>query len=142
MAKMRVGKEKNGFKIMDEGVTILKITECEDKYDDFKKVSYTFSNSSGTTFKKTFTFVTKNEINETVKDLWTTLTRRALNLPKDEEPDVEFSDLVGTYVKGYVKHNTYTVQSGEHAGEERTNAELDIWSKEFPLENAFQEIAK
>lgn len=123
MAKMKVGKV--GFSLIPEGVHVFKVVGCTDKYEDFDKVEYELQNSAGQKISNRFNFVDeKGEVNEISTFYWSKFARACLNLGANEEPEIDFSDLVGCYVEAEVKHNTYTVKSGEHRGEERTGANL------------------
>lgn len=124
MAKMRAGSLTN-VKKMNEGVYVLKITACEDNYDENGSVSYKFINSKGESFKQTIFFTYNDEVSEANVKRWNTLVHRALNKSDDEDlGDIDFSDIVDCYVKGYVKHNA------------KGYVELDIWNKENRLEYA------
>lgn len=123
MAKMRVGKV--GGNLIPEGVHVFKVVKCEDKYEDFDKVEYELQNSSGQKITNRFNFVdTNGEVNEIGAYYWFKFARACLNLGANEEPEIDFSDLVGCYVEAEVKHNTYIAKSGERKGEELTGANL------------------
>lgn len=123
MAKMKVGKV--GFSLIPEGVHVFKVVSCEDKYDDYDRVSYELQNSAGQKITNRFTFVNdKGEVNEISSFYWSKFARACLNLGANEEPEIDFSDLVGCYVEAEVKHNTYIAKSGDHKGEELTGANL------------------
>lgn len=123
MAKMKVGKV--GFSLIPEGVHVFKVVSCEDKYDDYDRVSYELQNSAGQKITNRFNFVNeKGEVNEISSFYWSKFARACLNLGANEEPEIEFSDLVGCYVEAEVKHNKYIAKSGEHKGEELTGANL------------------
>lgn len=123
MAKMKVGKV--GLSLISEGVHVFKVVSCDDKYEDFDKVSYELQTSSGQKINNRFTFVdSKGEVNEIGTYYWSKFARACLNLRAYEEPEIDFSDLVGCYVEAEVKHNTYIAKSGEHKGEEMKGANL------------------
>ena len=123
MAKMKVGKV--GFSLISEGVHVFKVVGCEDKYEDFSKVEYELQNASGQKISNRFNFVdSKGEVNEIGAYYWSKFARACLNLGANEEPEIDFSDLVGCYVEAEVKHNTYVAKSGEHKGEEMKGANL------------------
>ena len=123
MAKMKVGKV--GFSLIPEGVHVFKVVGCEDKYEDFDKVEYELQNSAGQKITNRFNFVdAKGEVNEIGTYYWSKFARACLNLGANEEPEIDFSDLVGCYVEAEVKHNTYVAKSGEHKGEEMKGANL------------------
>lgn len=123
MAKMKVGKA--GFSLIPEGVHVFKVVSCEDKYEEFDKVSYELQTSSGQKVTNRFNFVNdKGEVNDIGVFYWSKFARACLNLRVDEEPEIDFSDLVGCYVEAEVKHNTYIAKSGDHKGEELTGANL------------------
>lgn len=123
MAKMKVGKV--GFSLIPEGVHVFKVVSCEDKYEDYDRVSYELQTSSGQKITNRFNFVDgKGEVNEIGTFYWSKFARACLNLGANEEPEIDFSDLVGCYVEAEVKHNTYIAKSGDHKGEELTGANL------------------
>lgn len=123
MAKMKVGKV--GFSLIPEGVHVFKVVACEDKYEDFGKVSYDLLTASGQKISNRFTFVdAKGEVNEMATYYWTKFARACLNLGANDEPEIDFSDLIGCYVEAEVKHSSYIAKSGEHKGEEMTGANL------------------
>ena len=123
MAKMKVGKV--GFSLISEGVHVFKVVSCEDKYEDYDRVSYELQTSSGQKITNRFNFVDgKGEVNEIGTFYWSKFARACLNLGANEEPEIDFSDLVGCYVEAEVKHNTYIAKSGDHKGEELTGANL------------------
>lgn len=123
MAKFKVGKA--GFSLIPEGTHVLKVVDCTDKYEDFGKVSYELQNASGQKISNRFNFIdAKGEVNEIGAFYWSKFARACLNLGANEEPEIEFSDLVGCYVEAEVKHNTYIAKSGERKGEEMTGANL------------------
>lgn len=123
MAKMKVGKV--GFSLIPEGVHVFKVTSCEDKYEDFGRVSYELQTASGQKITNRFNFVdAKGEVNEIGAFYWSKFARACLNLGANDEPEIDFSELVGCYVEAEVKHNTYIAKSGEHKGEELTGANL------------------
>lgn len=123
MAKMKVGKV--GFSLIPEGVHVFKVVSCEDKYEDYDRVSYELQTSSGQKITNRFNFVDgKGEVNEIGTFYWSKFARACLNLGANEEPEIDFSDLVGCYVEAEVKHNTYIAKSGDHKGEEMTGANL------------------
>ncbi len=123
MAKMKVGKA--GFSLIPEGVHVFKVISCEDKYEDYDKVSYELQTASGQKITNRFNFVNdKGEVNEIGTFYWSKFARACLNLGANEEPEIDFSDLVGCYIEAEVKHNTYIAKSGEHKGEELTGANL------------------
>lgn len=123
MAKMKVGKA--GFSLIPEGVHVFKVVGCEDKYEDFDKVEYELQTSSGQKITTRFSFVDSNgEVNEIGTYYWSKFARACLNLGANEEPEIDFSDLVGCYVEAEVKHNTYIAKTGKFAGEEMTGANL------------------
>lgn len=120
---MKVGKV--GFSLIPEGVHVFKVVGCTDKYEDFDKVEYELQNSAGQKISNRFNFVDdKGEVNEIGAYYWSKFARACLNLGANEEPEIDFSDLVGCYVEAEVKHNTYIAKSGEHKGEEMTGANL------------------
>ena len=123
MAKMKVGKI--GGSLISEGAHVFKVVSCTDKYEDFDKVEYELQTASGQKVKNRFNFVdNKGEVNEIGTYYWFKFARACLNLGANEEPEIDFSDLVGCYVEAEVKHSTYTVKEGENKGEERTSANL------------------
>lgn len=123
MAKMKVGKV--GFSLIPEGVHVFKVVSCTDKYEDFDKVEYELQTSSGQKITNRFNFVDdKGEVNEIGSYYWFKFARACLNLGANDEPEIDFSDLVGCYVEAEVKHNTYIAKSGERKGEELTSANL------------------
>lgn len=123
MAKMKVGKV--GFSLIPEGVHVFKVVSCEDKYEDYDRVSYELQTSTGQKITNRFNFVDgKGEVNEIGTFYWSKFARACLNLGANEEPEIDFSDLVGCYVEAEVKHNTYIAKSGDHKGEELTGANL------------------
>lgn len=123
MAKMKVGK--TGFSLIPEGVHVFKVVGCTDKYEDFDKVSYELQVASGQKITTNFNFVdSKGEVNEIATYYWSKFARACLNLGANEEPEIDFSDLVGCYVEAEVKHNTYIAKSGDHKGEEMTGANI------------------
>lgn len=123
MAKMKV--RKASFTLIPEGVHVLKVMSCNDKYEDFDYVEYELQNSAGLKVKNRFNFVdNKGEVNEIGAYYWSKFARACLNLGTNDDPEIDFSDLVGCYVQAEVYHDTYIVKSGEHAGEERTSAKL------------------
>lgn len=123
MAKMKVGKV--GFSLISEGVHVFKVVSCKDKYDDFGNVEYELQTSSGQKITNRFNFVdAKGEVNDIGTFYWFKFARACLNLGANEEPEIDFSDLVGCYVEAEVKHNTYIAKSGDHKGEELTGANL------------------
>lgn len=123
MAKMKVGKV--GFSLIPEGVHVFKVVSCTDKYDDFGRVEYELQTASGQKVSNRFNFVDdKGEVNEIGTYYWFKFARACLNLGANEEPEIDFSDLVGCYVEAEVKHSTYIVKQGENKGEERTSANL------------------
>ena len=123
MAKMKVGKI--GGSLISEGVHVFKVVACTDKYEDFGNVEYELQTSSGQKVKNRFNFVDgKGEVNEICTYYWFRFARACLNLGANDEPEIDFSDLVGCYVEAEVKHSTYIVKQGENKGEERTAANL------------------
>ena len=123
MAKMKVGKV--GFSLIPEGTHVFKVVGCTDKYEDFDKVEYELQNSAGQKISNRFNFVDdKGEVNEIGTYYWSKFARACLNLGANEEPEIDFSDLVGCYVEAEVKHHTYIAKSGEHKGEEMKGANL------------------
>lgn len=123
MAKMKVGKV--GFSLIPEGVHVFKVVGCVDKYEKFDKVSYELQVASGQKITVNFNFVdSKGEVNEIATYYWSKFARACLNLGANEEPEIDFSDLIGCYVEAEVKHNTYIAKSGNHAGEEMTGANI------------------
>ena len=123
MAKMKVGK--TGFSLIPEGVHVFKVVGCTDKYEDFNKVEYELQTSSGQKISNRFNFLdAKGDVNEIGVYYWSKFARACLNLGANEEPEIDFSDLVGCYLQAEVKHNTYIAKSGGRAGEELTSANL------------------
>lgn len=123
MASFKVAKDT--FTLIPEGTYIFKVTKCEDEYEDDGIVEYTLQAASGQTIRNRFNFVDGlGEVNEIAAYYWSKFARAALNLSPDDEPEIDFSDLVDCYVKAEVEHNTYTVKSGKHKGEERTGANI------------------
>lgn len=128
-----------GYRLIPEGTYIFKVAACEDKYEDFGKVIYTLQMQDGRTIKNKFTFVTSlGEVNETAAYYWSVFAHACLNLPKDEELDIDFNELVGCYVKAEVIHTpgkkegvtwanvsdkSYTFASGFDGGD--SDADLD-----------------
>lgn len=123
MAKMKIGKV--GFSLIPEGVHVFKVVSCKDKYEDFGNVEYELQTSAGQKITNRFNFVdAKDEVNETAVFYWSKFARACLNLAANEEPEIDFSDLVGCYVEAEIKHNTYIAKSGKRAGEEVTGANI------------------
>lgn len=123
MAKMKVGKV--GFSLIPEGTHVFKVVDCKDKYEDFDYVEYELQNSSGQKVTNRFNFTdSKGEVNEIGVYYWSKFARACLNLGANEEPEIDFSDLVGCYIEAEVKHNTFTYKNGDRKGEEGKRANL------------------
>ncbi len=98
MAKMKVGKV--GLSLIPEGVHVFKVVGCVDKYEKFDKVSYKLQVASGQKITINFNFVdSKGEVNEIATYYWSKFARACLNLGANEEPEIDFSDLIGCYVE-------------------------------------------
>ena len=139
MAKMKVGRV--GFSLIPEGVHVFKVVGCTDKYEDFGKVEYELQTSSGQKINNRFNFVdTKGEVNEIGVYYWSKFARACLNLGANEEPEIDFADIVGCYIEAEVKHGTYIAKNGDRKGEELTSANLV--DKSYAPANGFGGSAK
>lgn len=138
MAKLNHKITNSGFRMVSEGVHVLKIASCKDEYDTFDSVSYTLTDETGANLNVNFQFVNGDgDVNETAVNQYATLAKAAMNVSTDDDVyGFEFKDLVGQYVKGYVAHTKSIAKKGKNAGKELTYANLDIWNKSNRLEHA------
>lgn len=122
MAKMKIEK---GFLLLPEGRYTFKVVECNDEYEKYDTVSYTLQASNGQKVFKNFNFVNADgEVNTISIYYWSKFARACLNnIDADDEPEIEFNELVNCFVSVEVKHVKYTAKSGKYAGEERTKVE-------------------
>ena len=113
------------FTLIPEGVKTFKVMEVDDsKYDDFGKLTVKLQTASGQTHNENFTLIKANgDINEGALKAWSYFARTCLNNFGADEIDTQ--DIVGCYVQATVKHETYTRQKGERAGEEATTVRLN-----------------
>ena len=119
MARMRtLNTTSGGSFLIPEGTHVFKVMSCEDKYDDFDKVSYELHTADGKKTWLSYNFVVKGEVNEIATWYWSKFVNACLN--SDGEVDVDFSEVVGCYVSAEIVHEKYTNTNGE----EKTKAKI------------------
>ncbi len=111
----------SGFTLIDEGVTIFKITEVE--YDeDFGKVKVKMQTQAGKTHTEQFSLIKNNgEVNEGAYKAFSFFAKTALNNFNLDE--IDHTDLVGCYIQAEVKHEEY--ESNKEPGKMYKNARLN-----------------
>lgn len=109
-----------GFKVMPEGVQVLKITKAE--YDeDFGKAIFTLTNVNGQTCLERFSLLNNdNTPNEGALKAFSFFAKTALN--NFDLEDVDPTELVGHYIRAEVIHNT--VQSNQDPTKTKTFVNL------------------
>jgi hypothetical protein len=92
-----------GFKVMPEGVQVLKITKAE--YDeDFGKVTFTLENVKGQSCQERFNLLNQdNTPNEKAMNAFSFFAKTAMN--NFDLVDVDPTELVGRYIRAEVIHN-------------------------------------
>ena len=89
-----------GFKPIEEGIYVFKITKCEYK-EDFGKLNFTLETSDGKKTFNNYNFGVKNS-NEGAINSFSFFARTVMGKPELDEIDPE--TLVGKYVRAEVVH--------------------------------------
>lgn len=126
MAKMKLSE--SSFSLIPEGTTIFKVVEVDDsKYEDFGKLAVKLQTAKGETHVENFTLIKANgDLNEGALKAWSYFARVCLNNFQADEIDTQ--DVVGCYIQGTVKHETYTRTKGDKAGEEGKAVRLNDYA--------------
>lgn len=99
------------FSIIPEGEHVLKITAATYK-EEFGKIKLTMETKDGAKHFENFSLIkTNGETNDGACSAFSVLAKTALRNPSLEDVDIE--ELVGTYIKGTIVHESYTGADGK-----------------------------